>query len=354
MASNPYGIQEPKKPEMPGMVSKMANGFAYQGQKDIYNMDDPSRGDYWRRLNSYAAQNNDTGEDYDKYLGSLNNDLLKEYRATQNRNPDVRDYRPEGDRNFFLSPTQIAAGRRVENSGFGQRSDKDIYGMDDASRTQYWQDLRAAQQASGETGTKAREYLESLSPELRKDFEATATGAGNFYLTPEQRMKKLQQMQAEEFRKGIPQTARQMGEDLRSETNKAMNASMKQTSDANASRGLLYSGINRGQKAGIRAKAQAGLAAGIAGINTDLENTANSMENAAVESGKAIQQNEQEMQRQIYQQAMARMNSNNAIMGSALSLAGTAGILYATGGIGALPALGIGGGAIGAGLLSQR
>lgn len=131
-------------------------------------------------------------------------------------------------------------------------------------------------------------------------------------------LQQQQQQQAKDFRANMPNMVRMMSENLKSQANQGLSEGLRQTKSDYNTRGLLYSGMRQGKEAQLRGKAQAGLAAGISGINADVENAAHTMDAQAVETGVGIQQTQQAIQNQIYSQAMARMSGNNQMISSAL------------------------------------
>lgn len=153
--------------------------------------------------------------------------------------------------------------------------------------------------------------------------EAPAAPAMNPEL---QRLHDQQQSQAKEFRSNLPSMKNQMSEDLKVQNNQAVNQANKQTQGANSARGLLYSGINQGQKLANRSQGQSRLAAATSEANTSLDNAANNMDSQAIQTGVGIQQNAQAIQNQIYSQAQARLAGQNAITGSAIGFGMLAGL----------------------------
>lgn len=167
------------------------------------------------------------------------------------------------------------------------------------------------------------------------------------------RQRDAQLAQARDFRANIPVFQSQMADSLNEQASNAQNHALQATDQNYSRRGLLYSGMNERGKMGVRAQTGQAVASGIGGINADLENAAGQMDANAVQAGMQQQQHQQQIQNDIYARAMARMNSSNSIMGSAIGLAGTAGLLYATGGLSGGAALGVGGAGAAAGLLMR-
>lgn len=252
MADNPYGIQKPKTPEMPGMVNKMAQGqadndFAFKGEKDIWRMSDKDRTSYWTGLDKFRNQVGDEDSRFKDYRNALSGTLRSDYDSTH------------------LNLT----GAPSSTPGFG------------------------------------------------------------YYIPPEERAKHMQQEQATEFRSALPNTQREMAERFTSEANRGLSAANKNTQQQMASRGLLYSGINQGAQAANRARTQAGIAQGISDMNTGLQDSADSMDMEAIQTGMGIQQAQQQIQNQIYSQAMARMAAHNQMVGAGIGLISSAGMMYA-------------------------
>lgn len=131
---------------------------------------------------------------------------------------------------------------------------------------------------------------------------------------------------AKNFQENLPQTQQKVAQQLTNASNQTMNAQVRQVKNQNNARGLTYSGVNQGQQQAVRSNAQQQLAGGISAANANLENASNTLNAQAVETGVGIQQTQQAIQNQIFQQQMSQMQSQNSIFGSAL---GT-GILAAT------------------------
>jgi len=81
---------------------------------------------------------------------------------------------------------------------------------------------------------------------------------------------------------------------------------------------MAYGGVNQGEQQQVRATTEQNLGRAITGSNANLENAANTLNAQAVETGVGIQQTNQAIQNQIFQQQMTQMNANNASTGSAL------------------------------------
>lgn len=174
-----------------------------------------------------------------------------------------------------------------------------------------------------------------------------ANGAGYYRAqNSQEQAQNGQQYAAQQFRANIPQTENTLYDQMASTQNQNMNAGIKQTQQSNSSRGLLYGGIDAGQEQGVRAGASSALASGKSAINSGVETAANSMDQSAIDTGVAIQQQQQQMQDAIYSNAMAQMNAQNGAIGGLLGAAGMAAGMYAGAGTSA--------GAIGGGLLGAQ
>lgn len=138
-------------------------------------------------------------------------------------------------------------------------------------------------------------------------------------------LKQQQAQYAKDFRGALPQIQTQMQGQLQSDTAKGLRQNVGAIRSSNSSRGLLYGGVEQGQEAGARASSQRGLISGMSSINTGLQGAADQMDKAALQTGIGIQQQQQSMQNQIYQNAMAAQAGQNQIFGSLAS----AGLLVA-------------------------
>lgn len=178
-------------------------------------------------------------------------------------------------------------------------------------------------------------------------YDNGANGAG-FYRQQDDASKaqSAQQYGAQQFRQNIGQTENNLYNQAASSVNQNMNAGIKNTQQQNSRRGLLYGGVNAGGEAGVRANASNNLASARSNINSGVENAANQMDQGAINTGIAIQQEQQQIQNTIYADAMAKMNNSNAGIGGLLGAAGM--------GVGMYLGAGTAAGAVGGGLLGQQ
>lgn len=127
-----------------------------------------------------------------------------------------------------------------------------------------------------------------------------------------------QQQNAKQFSQNLPSLQGQIAQMLTKQAKATTDAQVQQVKTTNNARGLTYSGINQGQQAGVVAQNQQQLGSAISGANANLANASNTLTAQAVETGVGIQQTQQSIQNQIYQQQLSQMQSNNSIFGSAL------------------------------------
>ena len=125
--------------------------------------------------------------------------------------------------------------------------------------------------------------------------------------------------QANQFRENLPGMKNQMGEQLQADSNKTLLGQQKQITNMNNKRGLLYGGINEGQKSEAAATAQGNLASAIRGANANLDSKADEMDYNAINVGVGVHQTQQQIQNNIYAQAQANMAANQSMFGSAAS-----------------------------------
>lgn len=138
-------------------------------------------------------------------------------------------------------------------------------------------------------------------------------------------LKNQQIQQAKDFRNNLAQTKQTLGQNLRQTSSNKLDQDLSNVNKASNQRGLLYSGINAGNQAAVRSQAQSGLAQGLLNLNTGLDEAANNMDINALNTGVAIQQQQQAIQNDIYSRAQAKLNSDNQQLGS---IASTAGLAY--------------------------
>lgn len=133
-----------------------------------------------------------------------------------------------------------------------------------------------------------------------------------------------QQQQAQQFSQNLPNMQNQAGQQLAQATNQQMGQNLNNVNQFNSARGLAFGGINQGAQQGQRANAATSLAQGREQINDQFQQASNQMNAAAIGSGVAVQQSQQAIQDQIYNQALTNMMNQNQAFGSLLGAGGMA------------------------------
>ncbi len=136
---------------------------------------------------------------------------------------------------------------------------------------------------------------------------------------------------AQEFRSGIPLMENKLVGSLGNQLNQQMGEGLRSTREGAASRGLMNSGLRVKSEEGVRSGTKKAFASGAQSIKRGLLSQADSLDKQAIDSGIAIQQNEQAMNDAIYQQALAQMNAEMGAWGSLLGAGAQAGTMYALG-----------------------
>lgn len=131
-------------------------------------------------------------------------------------------------------------------------------------------------------------------------------------------MQQQQQQQAQQFRANLPQNEQMMFQNAAQNANRQLGQNLNNINQNSNSRGLMYGGINQGLQAKERANTQVQLAQTRENINDQMNNAANQMDAAAIGTGMAIQQSQQSIQDQIYNQALMNMMNQNQSFGSVL------------------------------------
>lgn len=134
-----------------------------------------------------------------------------------------------------------------------------------------------------------------------------------------------QQQNAQQFRANMPQNEQAAYGTLAVGANNQLTKNLTAQNYADNPRGLLYGGVNQGHQQQQRANTSTELAAGRENINDQYQNAANQMDAAAVNTGQMVQQSQQSVQNQIYNQAFTNMMNQNNAFGSLAGAAGTVG-----------------------------
>lgn len=134
-----------------------------------------------------------------------------------------------------------------------------------------------------------------------------------------------QQQNAQQFRSNLGTNEAAAGQNLAVNANQQLNKNLQAQTSSDNSRGLLYGGINEGHNQAQRASSATQLAQGRESINDNYQTAANQMDAAAVGTGVAVQQSQQAVQDQIYNQALMNMANQNKAFGSLATAGGMAG-----------------------------
>ena len=132
-------------------------------------------------------------------------------------------------------------------------------------------------------------------------------------------LQKSQREYAQGFRADLPGVKNQMATQLAQDSQSQLQDDLKASRSSASSRGLLYGGIQQGNEGRQRQQAQRGLLGGISASNLGLDESANQMDAAAVQTGVNMQQQQQNMQNMVYQNALAKMNGQNQVAGSMIT-----------------------------------
>lgn len=138
--------------------------------------------------------------------------------------------------------------------------------------------------------------------------------------------------QAKNFRADLGNKKSLMSQNLRGQANEQLQSNLGAVRSKNSARGLLYGGLNQSEEGSERARSSAGLGRAIQSSNTALENAADTLDSNAIETARGVQQSQQQIQNDIYSQAMAQLNSQNAMTSNIMSTAATIGLGLLRGG----------------------
>lgn len=135
-----------------------------------------------------------------------------------------------------------------------------------------------------------------------------------------------QAVQAKKFRAQMGDMSQKQYQQAEDTSRRGLAESMSGIKQGASQRGLLYSGLRSGAEANAASGAQSDLAAQRAEINQNLENTAQGMEQGALQSGMQRYGTQLQQSSDTYQQALQKMKDQQAqqagIMGAAGSVGG--------------------------------
>lgn len=152
-----------------------------------------------------------------------------------------------------------------------------------------------------------------------------------YYKGPNQQEELLQQQQyyADQFNQNIPQMSNQLYNQAGGAISNNMDQGIKNVRQQNSSRGLLYGGVNAGQEGSVRAKGASDMASTKSNINQGLIETGQNMRSSAISSGVSYQQMQQALNNAVYQNAMSKLNQDNAMTSGIIGNAATIGAIAA-------------------------
>lgn len=132
-----------------------------------------------------------------------------------------------------------------------------------------------------------------------------------------------------QYTQNLPNLQNQMGNQARQNINQQTGNSIQGNRSSNASRGMLYGGINQGQESGMRASGAAQSAQAQSNINANTTAMQQGLQQNAINTGLAINQNQQQIQNDIYQEALAQMQAAGSVFKGGMGLLGGGGGLAA-------------------------
>lgn len=130
------------------------------------------------------------------------------------------------------------------------------------------------------------------------------------------KIREAQQKQADQFSANANQTKNTLYNNLAQGERAQLTNNLSAVNQNNSARGLLNSGINEGQQAGVRAESSQAMAGARAGINSGVDNAASQLQYQAANANAQQQHTAQSLQDSVYSQALQSMaNRNNALGG---------------------------------------
>lgn len=241
--------------------------------------------------------------------GMTNQIATKQAGATLNRGPQQGQSSDWGSGPNWKDPR----GGGGDYSGVGPLSG----GLASISKDRPWEYTFTGSEVTDRSGTQFGQgpngygYYDLNSP------DSVALGAQEHY--------------TKEFKNNMPQMGNDIYNQVAQQQNSVLGQSLKGAKQAASHRGLLYSGIEAGHEGAIRGNAAANLAGQKSSINQGLMDAYSGMAKDRISAGLQFQHQQQQMQNAIYEQAMAKLASENAMAGQVGAAAG-AGIGFAYGG----------------------
>lgn len=134
-----------------------------------------------------------------------------------------------------------------------------------------------------------------------------------------------QKKQADDFKASMPGLNNDLYNQVAKTERGNLAGQLSGIKSRDSSRGLLYSGMHQANELGAMAQSGSRLATAKASINTDLAKHLATMNDLAINSGMQLQQNQQDLNTNIYNQALYNMNQNLALGGAVGNAAGRIG-----------------------------
>lgn len=144
-----------------------------------------------------------------------------------------------------------------------------------------------------------------------------------------QQMQQQQAQQAASYQANMPAYENQQQNAATDSSRQGLAQQLAGTTANSNARGMLYGSYNQGQQASATAQNQAQLQTTKANINTNVQNTSNSLNNQALGSGLALQQSQNAQALAAYQAALQQQEATNGEFGAITGGVGKVGGLLA-------------------------
>lgn len=168
----------------------------------------------------------------------------------------------------------------------------------------------------GITGGLMREAGRAIAPEE----EAAIAKPGEDPRMTE--LRRQQMLQAKEFRQNMPSLQEKAFGNVAARENARLGQEVKGIQASSNRRGLLYSGLREGQESGAKAASASNLAGQRMSINDAYEQKAKQMEMNAMDTAFKQQQSQQQIEDEIYNQALANVANKNAATSALIGAGG--------------------------------
>ena len=135
-------------------------------------------------------------------------------------------------------------------------------------------------------------------------------------------LRRQQMQQAKDFRQNMPSLQEKAFGNVAARENQRLGQEVKDIQAGSNRRGLLYSGLREGKESGARAASASNLASQRSSINDAYEQKAKQLEMNAIDTAFKQQQSQQQIEDEIYNQALANVASKNAASSALMSAGG--------------------------------